>query len=138
MDVLIQYPGDVPGECGLALSVLVAIATLRDEDRVVLDLVDQTVFVIDLTRPVAQEAVFERFGFADPFVAVAYHVRDECVDPLERLAVLNLPPEVVLSVPRSKGGLHSESAKSRTVPAPFSSSSMEARRRRAFAGLRSR
>ena len=37
--------------------------------------------------------MLERFGLADPFVAVALDIGDQLIDPLENLAVLGLPPE---------------------------------------------
>jgi hypothetical protein len=40
--------------------------------------------------------VFERLRFADALVAVAHDVLDQLVDALEDLAVLGLPPQVVL------------------------------------------
>lgn len=56
------------------------------------DLVNEAVLVGDAARPVALEAVFERLGLADPFIAVALDIRDQRVDALEDLAVLGLPP----------------------------------------------
>jgi hypothetical protein len=41
------------------------------------------------------EAVLEGFGFADSFIAVECDLLNEGVDPLENLAVLGLPPQVV-------------------------------------------
>jgi hypothetical protein len=40
--------------------------------------------------------VFERFRLSDPLVTAAFDVLDQCVDPLEDLPVLGLPPQVVV------------------------------------------
>jgi hypothetical protein len=52
------------------------------------DLVDEAVFVGDPAGPVSLEAMLERLGFADPFVAVALDNSNQGVDPLQDLAVL--------------------------------------------------
>ena len=42
------------------------------------------------------KAVLEWFGLAHTLVAGAFHVSEEGIDPLERLAVLRLPLQVVV------------------------------------------
>jgi hypothetical protein len=74
----------------------VVVAARRDANLSIGDLVDEPVFVGDSSRPVACEIMLERFGLADPGLAVALTVLDEQVDALEYLAVLGLPPQVVL------------------------------------------
>ena len=69
---------------------------MGDADLIVDDLVDEPVLVGDAARPVAVEPVLERLGLADALVVVAGDVLRECVDPLQDLAVLGLPPEVVI------------------------------------------
>lgn len=76
-------------------SAPVVVAARGDTDLVVADLIHQTVLVGDPTGPVAVEAMLEGFRFADAFVAVTLDVFAHCVDPLEDLAVLGLPPDVV-------------------------------------------
>lgn len=80
--------------------------------------------------------MLERLGLADSFVAFALDVDDQLIDPLENLAVLGLPPDVV-----RPGGLvldEFHSSRSRSTPPPCSRRSMEASSLRAFSGLRSR
>ena len=77
--------------------------------------------------------VLERLGLADPLVAIAFDILDERVDALKNLAVLRLPPEVVLPGARVPYQLHS--ARSCRIPSPCSRRSIDASSRRAFSGL---
>src|SRR5699024_5208815 len=116
--------------------LLIAVAACGYSNLVVEDLAHQPVLVIDPPRPIPLETVLQRFGLTDPFIAVTSDVLDQAIDPLQQLAVLLLPPQVVVPASRAEDDPHSSS--SRSVPCPASSSSMEASSRRALAGLRSR
>ena len=72
------------------------VAAGGDSDFGVGDFVDESVLVGDASGPISGEVVFEGFGFADPFVAVAGDVLQEQVDAFEDLAALLLPSGVVL------------------------------------------
>ena len=72
------------------------VAAGGDSDFGVGDFVDESVLVGDASGPVSGEVVFEGFGFADSFIAVAGDVLQEQVDAFEDLAALLLPSEVVL------------------------------------------
>src|SRR5271170_2159075 len=95
-------------------SALVVIPAGGDADLVLGDLVHQAVLVGDAPGPVALEAVLERLGLADPFIPVAPDVLDQLVDPLEDLAVLGLPPDVVRPGRLIPDQLHS--SRSRSMP----------------------
>src|SRR5665647_2218762 len=58
----------------------------------------------------------EWLGLTDPVVVVAGDVLDQGADPFERLAVLTLPPQVVLPGAFIRDKLHS--ARSRSTPSP--------------------
>src|SRR3712207_3469974 len=120
-------------------SAAVVVAAGGDADLVLDDLVHEAVLVGDAARPVALEAVLERLRLADPLVAVAGDVLQERVDPLQDLAVLGLPPDVVGPGVLVPDELHSfESRSSCVAPPPCSRRSIAVSRRRAFSGLRSR
>ena len=105
-------------------------------DLVLGDLADEAVLVRDPAGPAPLEPVLERLELADPLVAAALDIGDQSVDPLEDLAVLSLPPQVVIP-----GGLVPDelrSARSRAMPPPCLSRSIEASSRLAFSGLRRR
>jgi hypothetical protein len=80
----------------LRSSAAVVIGARGDTELVIDDLVDETVFVGDSVRPEPVEAMFERFGLPDPRAAMPLDVLDEEVDSLEALAILRLPPDVVV------------------------------------------
>lgn len=111
------------------------VAACGHPDLIFGDLVDEPVLVGDPAGPVALEPMFEWLGCADALVAVAFDVLDQGVDPFEDLPVLGLPPQVVPGV-LVPDQLHS--TRSRAVPLPDSSRSIEVSRRRPFSGLRSR
>src|SRR5215510_10799790 len=74
----------------------VVIPTGCDPNIVVGHLVDEAVLVCDAPGPVTGKIMFQRLRLADAFIPVADDVAEEQVDPLDYLAVLRLPPEVVL------------------------------------------
>src|SRR5664280_2470759 len=117
-------------------SVFVVIPTGSYANLVVCGLVDEAVLVCDASRPVALRPMSEWLGLTDSVVAVAGDVLDQGVDPFERLAVLTLPPQIVLPGAFIPDELHS--ARSCSTPSPSSSRLIESSRRRAFAGLLSR
>src|ERR1035437_2185666 len=117
-------------------SVFVVIPTGSYANLVVSGLVDEAVHVCDASRPIALKPMSEWLRLTDPVVAVASDVLDQGVDPFERLAVLTLPPQIVLPGAFIPDDLHS--ARSRSTPSPSSSRLIESSRRRAFAGLLSR
>jgi len=68
----------------------------NDFDRIFGDAINQSVTSVDPTRPKAGVFVAERLRLADPLVPVALDIRNEGVDVLEGLAVLELPPDIVV------------------------------------------
>src|SRR5512145_32295 len=125
-----------PGKPRRACSSLVVIAACRNTDLVLGDLVDKTVLVGNPPGPIPLEPMLERLRLADSLVTVAVDVLDQGIDPLEDLAVLDLPPEVVVPCALIPDELHS--TRSWTSPRPASSRSIDASSRRAFSGLRRR
>jgi hypothetical protein len=73
-------------------SAAVVVAASSDPDLAFGDLVDESMFVGDPSRPVTREVVLERFRLADAFIAVAHNVLDQLFDPFEKPPVLGLPP----------------------------------------------
>jgi hypothetical protein len=114
----------------------VMISALREKYGSAFDLVHETMLVIDSTRPIAREAVFEGLRFAESLKRRAGDVLDQVIDPLEELSIGALPIEVVVPGVFRKDDLHSISSFSE--PRPDSSSAMDSSRRRAFLGLRSK
>ena len=112
------------------------IAKLRYEEGVLLDLVDDAVFIGDAAGPVAGEGVFEGFGLALADKRHALYVADQQVDPLHDLFIVFLPVEVVLPGVLRDNQL--QSTNSRAVPWPASSCMIDSIKRRAFLGLRNR
>jgi hypothetical protein len=80
----------------------------RNQDFIVLDTVNQSVFVVNSAAPPTLSIMFQKFRFAHAAVPVAVNVLDKQVDPLERFAVLRLPMEVVIKalVPEGKLLIH--------------------------------
>lgn len=115
------------------------VAGLQDHDVVIGDVVDESVSVIDSTRPSAGENVLEWLGFADTRKRIEDRVGDEVVDALEGLAILALPMDVVLPPVRIEGDPpRHASRRSCCSNSPRRTRSMAASNRSAFAGFRSR
>lgn len=112
------------------------VPALGNQHRVGLDLVDETMFVVDSARPVPGESVLERFRFTDALERRASNVLNQEIDSLEKFAVRLLPMKIVIPSMLGEDQLHSRSSFS--VPAPASNSAIDSNNRRAFRGLRSR
>jgi hypothetical protein len=56
----------------------VVVPARGDPNLAVDDFIDEPVLIGDPPRPVAVEAVLERFGFAESLVAIAIHIADQC------------------------------------------------------------
>jgi len=109
------------------------ITELGNKDGIVLDLIDDAVFIGDAAGPVSGEGVFEGFRFANSLVGQALNVTDQGVDPGGDLFVGFLPVEIV--IPGMGGKDQLQSASSRSVPLPVANSVMDSRSRRTFSGL---
>jgi hypothetical protein len=109
------------------------IPELGNKNGVVLDRIDDAVFIGDAAGPVSGEAVFEGFRFANSLIGHALNVANQGVDPGGDLFVGFLPIEIV--VPGMGGKDQLQSASYRSVPLPVASSVMDSRSRRAFSGL---
>ena len=81
--------------------LLIVIAKLRDEHAIARRFVDQSVFVVDASGPIAGKPVFQRFGLADSLKRLPLNLFDQCVDPFEYGFISLLPMQVVL--PRLAG-----------------------------------
>lgn len=64
---------------------------LRDLYRIADDSVHQSVDPVDSPAPVSMPVMLQRLGFADAAMPVPVYVKQELVDPPERLSVLILP-----------------------------------------------
>jgi len=109
------------------------ITELGNKDGIILNFIDDAVFIGDAAGPVSGEAVFEGFRFADALVGHALNVANQGVDPGGNFFVDLLPVEIV--VPGMGGKDQLQSASSRSVPLPVASSVMDSKSRRAFSGL---
>ena len=118
----------------------VVVAAGGDADLPFGGLVDETMLVGDPARPVVGEVVLEGLWFAETLIAVADDVADQQVDALEDLAVLGLPPQVVLPGVGSQISSIRQSASTRSWgwPSPASRRSMASSSRRALVGERMR
>ena len=79
------------------------------------------------------ESMPERFWLPDTLVAVALDIFQETVNPPKNFPDLGLPPEII--IPSRVVPCEFHSMRPCSVPPPFSSLSIEARSRRALAGL---
>ena len=114
----------------------VVVAELGDEYRFFRDFVDNAVFVVDATGPVAGQCVAQGFGFADALEGLALDFLDEGIDSQEHLAVGLLPVKIILPGVLREDALHLASV--RSVLLPPSSSATDSSNRLALLGLRSR
>jgi hypothetical protein len=80
--------------------------------------------------------MLQGFRLAEAFKGSALRVFDEGIDAVEDFAVGLLPIEILLPGMFREDEFHSTN--SRSVPPPDSNSATDARRRRAFLGLRKR
>ena len=74
----------------------IVVPELRDQQRLVFDLVNHPVLVGDAARLEPRQRMLERLGLADPLEGLALHLLDQLVDALDHLAVLFLPVAVIL------------------------------------------
>lgn len=72
------------------------IAELGNDKGIVLDLVDDAMFIGDASRPVSGKSVFEGFRLADSLVGQALNVTNEGVDPDGDLFIGFLPIEIFI------------------------------------------
>jgi hypothetical protein len=56
------------------------IPTLKKCDDVILDPIDQPVFLGDPPAPTPREVMFKGFGLADAFKRIGVRIIDECID----------------------------------------------------------
>ena len=75
---------------------LIVIAKLRDENAIVRYFVDQSVFIVDTSGPIARKPVFQCLGLADSLKRLALNLFDQCVDSFEYGFIGLLPMQVVL------------------------------------------
>ena len=121
--------------CYLRL-IRVVIAKLGDKNMIVYNLVNKSMFIVNSPRPVARQAMFQLLRFANTFKRFALNILNQSVTPFKHGFVCFLPIKVVVPCFTGKSEFHSIS--SRSVPFPASSSAIDSRRWRAFAGERSR
>ena len=80
-----------------AVSLAVVVAAGDDVDIAsIVDAVDEPVLISDASRPVARQLESQGLGLADPIMPRPLYVAQEEIDALEHLAVVRLPPQVVL------------------------------------------
>ncbi len=61
------------------------VSRLCDQNSIALNFVNESMFVVDSSRPVATQCMPEGFGFSGSFKRGSNHLLDEVVDPLEQL-----------------------------------------------------
>jgi hypothetical protein len=71
------------------------IPELDDEERIFFDLVDETVFFIYSSRPIAREGMPQRFRFSLPFIRCSANIFEETIYSFENTLICPLPKEVV-------------------------------------------
>ena len=74
----------------------IVVSKLGDMDGVFGYPVDEAVFVIDSTRPVARKRMLERLRLSNTFKRVAFGRFKEFIDTLENLFVGFLPEKIVV------------------------------------------
>lgn len=73
------------------------VSALQNDQRLalVVQLIDEPVFLIDAPRPAPGKIEAQRFRFADAFKGVPHGIAQQFVDPPDRAFVRVLPVEVV-------------------------------------------
>lgn len=62
------------------------------------DAVNNAVALVKAAAPESGEVFFQRFWFADAFVAISFNILDKLIDTFQRLFILCLPIEVLDSL----------------------------------------
>ena len=70
---------------------MVMIAELKNDYEVVADFIDDTISVIDPSRPQSPEFIFQFLGLSDPTLWIVQYRRKQCVDPLDRFRAASFP-----------------------------------------------
>ncbi len=117
-------------------SILIVKPQLRNQQRIPGNLINDSMLVVNPPRPIAGQAVFQRFRLTDALERLALDFFDQLVDAFKNGFVGGLPVEVAVPGIGRKGDFHS--INSRSVPWPDSSSAMDSSKWRALAGERSR
>ena len=78
------------------------IAAGKDSDFVIEDLINNSMFLVDSSRPAALQFMFERLRFADSFEGITLDIFDEIDDAEGSLAILLNPPSQVFKSVRIK------------------------------------
>ena len=115
---------------------LVMVAKLREQERLLFNLVNDSMFIVYSSRPVSGKSVLQGLGFSDSLEGRTLDIFDELIDSVEDFSVGALPIQIIFPSMLGKDQIHSIS--SRFLPPPDSSSAMDSRSRRAFLGLRSK
>ena len=89
---------------------------LRDQKRIVLDAIDDTVFSGYPARPETGQSMLQGFGLSYSSERIPLNLLDQLVDPLDYLPVLFLPVQTIL--PRLVGENNPHSASFRSTPLP--------------------
>lgn len=101
-------------------------------NRITSSLVNETMFLVDPTRPVTRKCVFEGFRFSDPLEWIPNGLVDEDVNATEDFFIRFLPIQVIS--PRMIRENDLQSTRSLSVPSSFSSWDMDSIRRLVFLG----
>lgn len=112
------------------------ISKLGDMNRIIGNFVNETMLVVDPTRPVTRKCVFEWLGFSDPLEWIPHGLFDEGIDATKDFFIRFLPVQVI--IPGVIRENEFQSMRSLAVPSSFSSWDMDSIRRRVFFGERKR
>jgi len=74
---------------------LIVIPELGDQDGVVFDFEDDSMFGVDPPGPISGQGVSQRFGFSDTFEFVSLNIAYQLVNPFQNLLVGLLPVEII-------------------------------------------
>ena len=78
------------------MAAKVVISAGQDHQQIAIDPINQTMFLIDASRPAAGERLTRKLGFADAIEVIAEACLHQLVNAVRLLAVLALPVEVVV------------------------------------------
>jgi hypothetical protein len=79
---------------------------LKNDDIIVFNYVNESVFFVDSPRPTALHCVSQRLGFANTFGRVPYDIFEKSIHTFQGCFVVGLPVAIVFPAERSKHQAH--------------------------------
>jgi len=71
------------------------IPTGKDINVILIDLIDQAVYIVDPTAPASRKVTDKRLRLSDAGISVAFDIVDKKIDTFQSLAILGLPIDII-------------------------------------------